>query len=255
MPRKISIGIPIRMGSSRFPGKPLAPILGKTMMEHVYMRCKLSKSVDEVFYALCDDSTREEAEKKSASYVWTDPNIDRPILRVAEAAKQKQLCDEDIVVIVQGDEPLVHPHMISLSLAPFLNGEDPFCSCLCTVINGADVQDPNTIKVVMDSAGRCLYMSRSAIPSQIHPENRNLPTIYKQVCIMAFTWENLRAFTRLSPSPLEVSESIELLRAVENGFKVQMLLTAHTSQAVDTPADLEQVTQMMQKDSVYISGY
>src|SRR5438105_2602703 len=108
------------MGSSRFPGKPLAQILGMPMVEHVYRRCTLAKSVDEVFVATCDEEIRSAMESVSARVYMTRPDIERPGLRVAEACRQQELADDDIVVVVQGDEPLVHPGMIDLAVKPLL---------------------------------------------------------------------------------------------------------------------------------------
>ena len=111
---KIVVGIPSRMGSTRFPGKPLCDILGKPMIEHCYKRCSFSEYKTDVFVAACDTEIEEQVKSFGGKVIMTDPNIQRPGLRVANAAEKLNLDDEDIVVVVQGDEPLVHPKMIDL---------------------------------------------------------------------------------------------------------------------------------------------
>ena len=117
---RIVVGIPVRMGSTRFPGKPLCDILGKTMIEHCYKRCALSKYTTDLFVAACDSEIKEEVENFGGKVIMTNPDIERPGLRVASAAESLDLDDDDIVVVVQGDEPLVHPDMIAESLQPFM---------------------------------------------------------------------------------------------------------------------------------------
>jgi len=123
---KIVVGIPARMASSRFPGKPLKNILGIPMVEHVYKRCALSKYASNVFIATCDDEIKKAVEAFGGTVFMTDPSIPRPGLRVAAAAESLNLQEDDIVVVVQGDEPLVHPDMIDLAVEPLLNEKDVF---------------------------------------------------------------------------------------------------------------------------------
>ena len=127
---KIVIGIPVRMGSTRFPGKPLCDILGKTMIEHCYKRCSLSKYATSLFVAACDKEIQQTVEGFGGTVIMTDSNIQRPGLRVASAAETLDLDDDDIVVVVQGDEPLVHPDMIDLAIQPLLDEKDVYVSNL-----------------------------------------------------------------------------------------------------------------------------
>ena len=132
---KIIVGIPVRMGSTRFPGKPLCDILGMSMIEHCYRRCSLSKYATDLFIAACDDEIKEAAEIFGARVIMTDPNISRPGLRVATAAEKLDLEEEDIVVVVQGDEPLVHPNMIDIAIQPLLKEDNIYVTNLCAELS------------------------------------------------------------------------------------------------------------------------
>ena len=145
---KIVIGIPVRMGSTRFPGKPLCDILGKTMIEHCYKRCSLSKCTTDLFVAACDQEIKDEVLGFGGNVIMTNPNIQRPGLRVAEAAETLNLDDDDIVVVVQGDEPLVHPDMIDLAIQPLLNEKDVYVSNLTAELNQDEWRDPGELKLV-----------------------------------------------------------------------------------------------------------
>ena len=157
--RKIVVGIPARMGSTRFPGKPLCKINGIPMIEHCYRRAELAKNVSEVFLAICDKELEEFALSKF-NYVMTDMNIQRPGLRVAEACKQKNLNDRDIVVI-KFDEALTSPNMIDLSIKPFFEEtqSDIEIVNLCKEIEMEEMKDPNEVKVVCDLNMNAMYMS------------------------------------------------------------------------------------------------
>ena len=139
---RIVVGIPVRMGSTRFPGKPLCDILGKTMIEHVYRRCALSKYATSLFVAACDIEIQQAVENFGGAVIMTDPKIQRPGLRVASAAESLDLDDDDIVVVVQGDEPLVHPDMIDLAIQPLLNEKDVYVSNLAMKYTTAKKTQP-----------------------------------------------------------------------------------------------------------------
>jgi len=250
MKNKVIIGIPARMGSTRFPGKPLMPILGMPMLCHVYNRCQLSTYANEVIIAACDDEIKTTIEAIGGTVIMTDPNISRPGLRVAEAAKSLSLDDDDIVVVVQGDEPLVHPKMIDLAIEPLLKEKDILVSNLSLEIQSdKEWQDPNEIKVVTDLNNNALYMSRSPIPSTAHEEKRG-PRL-KQVCIMPFRWHFLKTFNKLSPTPLELAESIEMIRAIQHGYKVRIVASPYLSKSVDTQNDLIEVERIMKSDEIW----
>jgi len=247
---KIVIGIPARMGSTRFPGKPLCDILGKTMIEHCYKRCSLSKYATDLFVAACDQEIKETVEGFDGTVIMTDPNIQRPGLRVASAAEVLDLDDDDIVVVVQGDEPLVHPDMIDLAIKPLLDEKDVYVSNLTAELSAVEWKDPGEIKVVCDLNMNALYMSRAPMPSIDHEEQRT--TWYKQVCIMPFRWHFMKKFNHeLEPTPLELQESIEMNRAIQHGYKVRMVPSPYTSKSVDTDADRVIVEEIMKTDQIF----
>jgi 3-deoxy-manno-octulosonate cytidylyltransferase (CMP-KDO synthetase) len=247
---KIIIGIPVRMGSSRLPGKPLRKILGITMVEHVCRRCALSKYASNIYVAACDQEIKEQVESFGGTVIMTSPEITRPGLRVAAAMEKLELDDEDIVVVVQGDEPLVHPDMIDMAIEPLLNEKDVFVSNLAGEIATDDEwKDPNEIKVVTDLQMNAIYMSRSPIPSIDHEEE---PAVrLKQICIMPFKWHFMKTFNALPATPLEKAESIEMIRAIQHGYKVRMVMSTFVSKSVDTEQDRLDVEKIMQQDPIY----
>jgi len=248
---KVVIGIPARMGSSRLPGKPLKKILDKTMVEHVYKRCTLSKYAKNTFVATCDQEIKDEVESFGGEVIMTPKEISRPGLRIAVACESLELDDDDIVVVVQGDEPLVHPDMIDLAIEPLINEFDVYVSNLTDSFSSKEEwKDPNEIKVVTDLNMNAIYMSRSPIPSIEHEEIRG-PRL-KQICIMPFRWHFLKKFNHeLSETPLELAESIEMIRAIQHGYKVKMVQTKFFSKSVDTEQDRKEVEKIMKDDEIY----
>ena len=243
---KIIAVIPARMGSSRFPGKPLAPILGRPMVEHVYRRTILCKALSDVFVATCDKEIFESVEAFGGKAIMTSTSHQRASDRVAEAAAG---LDFDVVVMIQGDEPMTYPEMVESSVAPFRNGDKQIACVNLTarIQTEEEFTDPNTIKVVMDADGFAVYMSREPIPTR-HLQPFDRLATFKQVCIIPFTAASLQEFIRLSPTPLEVAESIDMLRFIEHGRKVKMVQTTYSTHAVDTAEDLKRVEELLQKD-------
>lgn len=237
--------IPARMGSARFPGKPIAAILGRPMIEHIYKRVAMSRSLDATYIATCDDEIRDIAENFGARVIMTADTHERASDRVAEAVTH---LDADLIVMVQGDEPMTHPDMIDTAVAPFR--DDPALGCVNLVRrieDEADYLDVNTIKVVMNRHNDALYMSRRPIPSLAKTGFADTAA-YKQVCIIPFRRETLFQYTRLTPTPLEQLESVDMLRLLEHGMHVKMVHTTFNTQAVDTPADLARVAKLMESD-------
>jgi 3-deoxy-manno-octulosonate cytidylyltransferase (CMP-KDO synthetase) len=241
---KIAAIIPARMGSSRFPGKPIQPILGRPMIEHVFRRTALCLEICETYIATCDDEIRSSAESFGAAVVMTSDRHERASDRVAEAAEK---IDADVFVLVQGDEPMVTPESISSAVRPFSTDSALQCVNLKKRITDADeYRSPNTIKVVVNQLEDAIYMSRSMIP---HVEKDwKTATAFKQVCIIPFTRAALRRYSQLDPTPLEKAESIDMLRFIEHGIPVRMIETDLESYAVDTPADLVRVEAAMKTD-------
>jgi 3-deoxy-manno-octulosonate cytidylyltransferase (CMP-KDO synthetase) len=243
---KIIAIIPARMGSSRFPGKPLAPILGRPMIEHVYRRTILCEALNDVFVATCDTEIFESVESFGGRAIMTSYAHERASDRVAEAAADM---DVDVVVMIQGDEPMTYPEMIDESLAPFFRGDEAVaCVNLTAKINNqTEFEDPNTIKVVMDNNEYAIYMSREPIPT-LHLQDFNQIPAFKQVCVIPFSAAALQEFKQLAPTPLEVAESIDMMRFIEHGRKVKMVETTFSTHAVDNPADLKLVEDLLRKD-------
>ena len=231
--------IPARMGSSRFPGKPLAAICGRPMIEHVYRRCRVNPSLAAVYIATCDREIAAATEGFGGVSIMTSSSHQRASDRVAEAAEK---IDADIIVMVQGDEPMLYPEMIDDAVRPFRDDPAVLCTNLAAPIRSVEeMRDPNTIKVVTAKNGDALYFSRQPIPSG---SSGGL----KQVCVIPFRREFLLQYTKLEPTPLEIAESVDMLRILEHGFKVRMVVTNYETHAVDTPADLALVERLLQAD-------
>lgn len=234
----ISAVIPARMESSRFPGKPLALLHGLPMIEHVFRRAKFCSQLEEVYVATCNDEIREVASGFGAKVIMTSAAHERATDRVAEAAEHFAA---DIVVMIQGDEPMITPVMIETALEPMRS--DPSTSCVNLVHrieSQTEFTNPNTIKVVADLNGDALYFSRSPIP--------NVDFAFKQVCVIPFRRECLLEFAKLPATPLEIAESIDMLRLLEHGRSVRLVATNVPTHAVDTSADLQTVERLMNDD-------
>ena len=239
--------IPARMGSSRFPGKPMAPILGKPMIGHVYERVAKSPILSTVAVATCDQEIFDYIESIGGVAVMTADTYERASDRCAEALLKLEKVNNtryDIVVMVQGDEPMTHPDMIAEAVQPML--DDPsiqVTNLLGQIKDVAEFEDRNCIKVVCDLNGNAMYFSREPIPTRCKVDS--IP-MGKQVCIIPFRRDYLLEYTRLAPTPLEIAESVDMMRILEHGMKVRMVPTKHNSQAVDTLEDLKKVEQLME---------
>lgn len=242
---KVVIGIPARMESKRFPGKPLCDILGKSMIEHVYERCSLTELY--TFVATCNQEIYDEVRSFGGEVFMTKPDIKRAGLRVAEACKENiDLSDNDIVIIVQGDEPLIHPEMIHESYRQLIHS-NVFCTNMIRKATEQDLRDTNEIKVVMDKYNNALYFSRSPIPFL----TKFKPNIYKQVCIFAFKYKDLLNFQEFSETPLEKAESIEMLRVLEHGYKIKLIKNPYITKSVDNEKDRKEVEELMKNDKIW----
>jgi 3-deoxy-manno-octulosonate cytidylyltransferase (CMP-KDO synthetase) len=239
--RRILGVIPARMGSSRFPGKPLAMIHGRPMIEHVFRGTAACGLLNEVVIATCDDAIAGAARSFGARAVMTSSRHDRASDRVAEVSAGDAA---DLIVMVQGDEPLVRPEMIESAVRPLIDDAGIACVNLAAPIrSAAELEDPNTIKVVHDLAGNALYFSRRAIP---HAARGFVEGAYlKQVCVIAFRRDTLAQFAQLPQTPLEIAESVDMLRFLENGVRVRLAPTTVETHAVDCPADLAVVAAAM----------
>jgi 3-deoxy-manno-octulosonate cytidylyltransferase (CMP-KDO synthetase) len=244
--------IPARMASSRFPGKPLVEIRGIPMIGHVYFRSKMSDLLDEVYIATCDQEVMDYARSIGAPAIMTSATHERASDRAAEAMQKveaEQRKKMDIVVMIQGDEPMIHPEMIDDAVRPLREDPAILVSNLMACLDTKDEhEDPNEVKVVVDQKGFALYYSREAIPSRKKGVD-DVPML-KQVCIIPFRRDFLLKFNNLKPTPLEIIESVDMLRVLEHGYKVKMVMSDHRTYSVDTPSDLECVNSCMEHDEL-----
>ena len=249
--------IPARMGSSRFPGKPMADILGIPMIGHVYKRVKMSKLLNEVYVATCDKEIYDYVESIGGRAVMTSNCHERCSDRCAEAMLEIEKDENikvDIMVMVQGDEPLTFPQMIDEAVAPMLEDDTMLITNLVADLDTLnEFEDPNEVKVVMDKFNNAMYFSREPIPSR----KKGVLTVpmKKQVCVIPFTRDFLLAFNEMKPTPLEIVESVDMMRILENGMKVKMIPTMYNTKAVDTKEDLELVIVKMEKDELFKEYY
>ena len=234
------------MGSTRFPGKPMAKILGKPMIGHVYHQVSKSSLVDLVAVATCDQVIFDYIISIGGNAVMTSSSHERASDRCAEAMLRLEKINKvqyDVVVMIQGDEPMVHHEMIEEALEPMLKDSEVKVTNLITEIKDAEeLQDKNCIKVVCDLKLNALYFSREPIPTK----NKNsFVKHFKQVCIIPFERNYLIHYSKLSPTPLEIAESVDMMRILEHGEKIRMSPTRHQTKAVDTSEDLLEVEAMM----------
>jgi 3-deoxy-manno-octulosonate cytidylyltransferase (CMP-KDO synthetase) len=238
--RRVVAAIPARWGSTRFPGKALADLAGEPMIAHVVKRALAAETVDHVVVATDDDRVAGAARAAGAEAVMTGVHPSGTD-RIAEAVAGGGW---DIVVNVQGDEPMLSGANIDTLVAGMRRSPDVGMATLCRTLPAGDVDDPNAVKVVRRTDGRALYFSRSAIP---HPRDREAaePLWMLHLGIYGFRPEILERFVGFEPSPLERAEGLEQLRAIENGIDILVLDAPDPAHGVDTPEDLQRVRSLM----------
>lgn len=225
------------MAATRFPGKPLADIGGKPMIQWVYERASLAKRVERVLVATCDQIIVDAVRAFGGETVMTSDKHRSGTDRLAEAAAG---LDVDIIVNVQGDEPLIDPDSIDKVVEPLLENAAPMSS-LMVAIDPESAKDPNLVKVVVDIDNHALYFSRSPIPYERNPIRGR--SIYGHVGLYAYTKDFLLKFASLEPTPLEKAESLEQLRVLEHGYCIKMVEIAERPMGVDTEEDLKKVNE------------
>lgn len=250
--KKIGI-IPARMASSRYPGKPMKKILGIPMIEHCYVRAKMCLDLDEVYVATCDKEIYEYIINIGGKAVMTADVHERATERAGEALLKIEKINKlkyDVVIMIQGDEPLVHPQMLSEMITPIINNNDvDVTNLMVRLIETKEIDSPDIVKVVVNSNNRALYMSREAIPS-----NRNYDdkiNYFRQLGLIAFKRQAIINFNLLNPTKLEIIESVDMNRLLENDISIQMIETFLTVDGVDTPKDLIRVEEKMKLDELY----
>jgi 3-deoxy-manno-octulosonate cytidylyltransferase (CMP-KDO synthetase) len=233
--------IPARYESTRFPGKALALIAGRPMIEHVYQRATRARSIARVLVATDDERIARAVERFGGEALMTSATHLTGTDRLAEVAARVEC---DVIVNVQGDEPLVEPAMIEQAIGPFR--EDPtlqMTSLRARITDAAELADPNIVKVVVDRDGFALYFSRAPIPFTRDAGART--EAWRHVGLYGYRRPFLPTFAALPPSPLEQTERLEQLRALEHGVRIKVVDTPHFSIGVDTPADLAKVDALL----------
>jgi 3-deoxy-manno-octulosonate cytidylyltransferase (CMP-KDO synthetase) len=245
--------IPARMDSSRFPGKPMATINGIPMIGHVYLRSKMNKTLDEVYVATCDQEIKNYIESIGGKAIMTASTHERASDRTAEAMLkiEKEIGRKiDTIVMIQGDEPMLYPKMIDEAIAPMLEQEDILVTNLMAAMKTKEeYEDANEVKVVVDKNNFALYFSREPIPSS--KKNVDNIIMLKQVCVIPFRRDFLIKFNLWKQTPLEIIESVDMLRILEYGNKVKMVFTEYDTYSVDTKEDLKKVEVKMKDDELF----
>ncbi len=244
----VTVVIPARYASTRFPGKPLADLCGKPMIQWVYERSSLCESVDRVIVATDDARIAEVVTAFGGEVAMTRSDHATGTDRLAEVAAG---LDDDLVVNVQGDEPMIDPAMIQAAVAPLLaDGSIPMGTLKTPLTSLAEYRDPNVVKVVTDQQGFALYFSRSPIPyprdfsSDLEQRWAELATA-RHIGLYVYRREFLLGYPHMQAMPLETQECLEQLRALEHGFRIRVAETALPGQGVDTPEDLERVKKAL----------
>jgi len=248
MRKKILGIIPARYSSTRFPGKPLADINGKPMIQHVYERARKAKSLSGLLIATDDKRILDSVVNFMGEAVMTDEKLPNGTARCEQAAEiYSHLFGEkfDAVINIQGDEPLLDPLMID-EVANLLENSD--CATLCSELK-EDFENPNIVKVVMSQDNYALYFSRSLIPYQ---RNKNKIKIFQHIGIYGYSYEFLKKYVTLEPTPLSEAESLEQLKILEHGYKIRIKETGSKikSLGVDTPEDLEKVREIIKNAAI-----
>jgi len=244
VPTRILGVIPARFASSRFPGKALAKIAGKTMLQHVFERSSQARYLTHLVIATDDERIRDEARRFGAPVRMTRSDHLSGTDRVAEVASAMEY---DLVVNIQGDEPLIDPGAIDSAALSVLDDPEVAMGTLKKRIEDAsEYSNPNVVKVVTDRSGRAIYFSRSPIPYVRDEAERRSAVHFKHIGLYVYRRDFLLAYSDLPVGPLEQAERLEQLRALENGFPIRVVETEYESLGVDTPEDLERVSGMFE---------
>ena len=244
--------IPARMAATRFPNKPMALIEGIPMIGHCYFRSIMCTLLEEVYVATCDQEIYDYIIRVGGKAIMTSDVHERATERSAEALLNiEKLLNKkfDLVVMIQGDEPLLEPEMINELVLPLLNGSNEVSNLMSNLKSLDEAKNPNFVKVVTDNEGKALYMSREPIPSYT---KYNKTIVYKrQLGLIAFTRKVLLQFVTLKPSLLEIIESVDMNRLIENNFTIRMIVTNKIVYSVDTLEELLVVSKIMNKNSLF----
>ncbi len=236
--------IPARYQSTRFPGKPLTPIAGKPMLQHVYERALSCPELEEVYVATDDERISACLRGFDGQVIMTGKEHRSGTDRISEAARSVGLKHDDIIVNIQGDQPLFHPSVVSQLVKPLKEDPSiPMATLKCRIRHGEDRENPNHVKVVTDNKGFAIYFSRHPIP--FNRDGEKGMVYYKHLGFYAYRMGFLQEFTRLPQGILESAEKLEQLRALEHGFRIKVRETTYNSVEVDVPDDVRKVEELL----------
>lgn len=239
--------IPSRYASTRLEGKPLKDICGHTMVEWVYKRALKSK-LDGVVVATDDERIVDQVKSFGGNVILTRKDHINGTSRIAEVCET--YTDYDVIVNIQGDEPLIEPDMINSIIDSFIEDNTiPMSTLKYKLTDMAEIENPNAVKVVTDKNDFAIYFSRSVIP---YPRNLNMDNYYKHVGIYGYKRDFVMEYAKMASTPLELSESLEQLRVLENGYKIKVLETPYKIIGVDTQEELERVREYITKNGLVI---
>ena len=237
--------IPARYASTRFPGKPLADIHGKSMIRRVYEQAKKASSLSRVVVATDDERIQKEVVAFGGEVCMTSPVHPSGTDRCAEVVKNMKL-DCDAVINIQGDEPFINPSQIDLLSACFRDARTQLATLIRRINSTEILFNPNSPKVIVDADGFAIYFSRQAIPFVRGAREADWlknHQFFQHIGIYGYRTDSLMEITKLPPSPLEKSESLEQLRWIENGYRIKTAVTEFETLAVDTPDDLKNILE------------
>lgn len=248
--RKLIV-IPARLGSWRFPNKPLIDILGIPMIEHVYRRAQMAKQIDEVVIATCDEEIAKAAQKFGAPVVMTSKECPTACERVGEAAAIKGYTGKnDIVINVQGDEPAVPPQVIELTIERLLQNDNyELANLVETLKDSTELENPHRVKAILSVNDNLLYLSRVAVPSTLFDVQKRAK-FYLLTCITAYRGTFLTKYKNLSRSPVELIEGNDMMRTLEHEILVPSGISPYHTHPVDTPEDVDSVITILRNDSL-----
>jgi len=240
----VLVVIPARYASTRFPGKPLAPIAGKPMIQHVVDRARLATLPSRIIVATEDPRIKSAVESFGAEAILTRPDHRTGTDRIAEVATH---IPADIYINVQGDEPLTDPGTIDAVAAAMLEDDSIQLATPCAAVTvPGEIMDPNVVKVVQDFDGQALYFSRAPIPWVRDTGDRVAAKHWKHIGLYGYRRDTLLEFPTLPPGELERIEQLEQLRWLENGFHMRVVETTYSAVSVDVPADIQKVEKLLQ---------
>ena len=246
MMKKIAL-IPSRYGSTRFPGKPLALIKGKPMIQWVVENIKKCPDVDDIYVATDDRRIYDAVEAFGGKALMTSDKHTCGTDRLAECVQILNLDDEDIILNIQGDEPTFRKEMVEDLLSIFEDESVYFGTLKVEITDENELNNPNAVKVINDFNGNAIYFSRYTIPYVRDEKNRDSVKHYKHIGAYGYKKWFLMKYSAMEKSPLEISESLGQLRAIENGYQIRVKETKYQTVGVDTPDQIEEVERLMEK--------